>query len=1518
MNRAVKKILIRRCSSLIKIASLAFSLFFLWSASAIAQVINNNGASVSLTNGIVVNSRDAINTAGLLVNGGELNLSGNFTNTAVTNGSTGIFRIGGNWTNSGGIFNPGTSTVIFNGNDIQSIIRTGGETFFNLSLANSASPGFDRLMLINDVTIQNSLTLSSGNILAGSNKLLLVNPVTNALNYTSVTGSRIIGKFERGVSQTLNYLFPLGTLLNYNPANLSFSNISQVGTVLSEFITPPSIDSTGLPLPDPPDEVARVYQDGLWSFTSNSFSSSNFNINLNAAGFATFPIQDITRIIKRTAGSDWTLDGSHSPASGTIVFRNNLTGDISPLGTQFTLAQSRPRIIKQPDDTIVCEKSPATFTIIATSTRTLTYKWYKEPAILLTGPGYTITNDGTLIIINTVLADSGYYYCIVTDDYGNFTRSNSARLWVNKRPIATATPSAQDHECSNVPFTNIVLGETHGVPGTTYIWTRTEPSGITTTMPTGGTVPNIGDFLAGTFTNTTDAPITITFTIIPVGPSPTFCTGETIYATITVNPTPRVIPVSLQDDLCDLRNANEALNNTHITLTTPTVTTKGEMRFDYTVSLSGLPGQLVGDTTPAEDLLPNHIINLTYRNNTDTIQTVTYSITPKVNGLSCPVGLTVDHVVRIHALPLPRVTPPPSIDVLQPLTCTGGTGLAALKAVISEGANPYDIIWRGPVGYYMRDSVEIRNLSSGKYVVQVTDNIGCMRKDSIIIVPQLARGYINATIIQPGNYHVTCIGDADGTVLISATSGITPPYNYWLVKDGTDTVSTGIFSNNLNLSDPTTYRIVTGLATGVYTLYIRDKNGCNEENPKSVTLKPPPPVIVTFEKSQYPGGYNISCKGYNDGAVWVSAISGGRGGYKYYWYTFDGFIPGPVNTNRIDSITAGTYYLEVTDTLGCKTLFDVTLIEPQGIELANYRLSFSRDSSYNISCNGFSDGEINITITGGSGTYNFSWTGTGGFTATTEDIYNLKAGTYTVTIADISNTTCILMPIPVFTLTEPDPLNIDVVKSISTDGNYNINCAGGIGSIDLTVTGGSTGNYRYVWSTDNGSGIIEGMGDQYALTAGSYNVVVTDSNRCMATAGINLTEPEPLAAELIPKHITCEVPGFDNGSIDLTVTGGIVPYTYLWSNGAVTEDVGNLTEGNYTVTATDFNGCNIIDSVKINLPPPVEFTSVVSDYNGYNISCSGYNNGFISINPVSGEAPFIYSWQGPDGFISSDQNISGLKAGQYQLVITDVSSCVAAGNFNLTEPGRLGINLLLSQSNDGNYNINCAGNNTGSIDAEAVNHVGAASYLWPDGFIGKSRAGLTAGTYRLIVMDQNGCHADTTVTLTEPDSIKIIFNVIPPFCPDSPDGELSIEVTGGIETGGYNYRWGDNSTGNSLSGIGGGTYRVIVTDINNCIAVDSVKVEALNESCLVIPNAFSPNGDNINDEWNIGMKHLYPQMEVKIFNRWGELLWQSEKGYPQPWDGKSRGTILPIDSYHYIIELHDGKKPVIGNVTIVR
>jgi gliding motility-associated-like protein len=594
------------------------------------------------------------------------------------------------------------------------------------------------------------------------------------------------------------------------------------------------------------------------------------------------------------------------------------------------------------------------------------------------------------------------------------------------------------------------------------------------------------------------------------------------------------------------------------------------------------------------------------------------------------------------------------------------------------------------------------------------------------------------------------------------------------------------------------------------------------------------------------------------------------------------------------------------------------IAEPDGMQLASSQKSLSPDGNFNISCNGGNNGSVSMVVTGGSGNYIFLWNGPNGFTSTSKDIAGLKAGTYTCSVKDLNG--CVLTPSPSFTLTEPTALAINsTILSGSSDGAYNINCFGANdGWAHLSVSGGSIGNYTYNWTTTNGSGIVQGQRDQNALSAGSYHIVISDLNNCSIVKDITLTQPPEFLIQLAPVNITCKSPGFNNGSINLTVSGGIGPYTYLWSNGAVSEDITDLTPGNYSVTVRDINGCIKIASAEIQLPPVLNYTKSLSDYNGFNISCNGMSNGFIHIDPTTGSAPFVYTWTGPAGFTSSSKNVSDIRAGQYSLLIVDNNECKASETFVLSEPEKLTINYDLSESTAGGFNINCAGDSSGFITVNPLNQVKTVDYLWDDGLFGKTRTNLPAGNYNLIISDANNCHASAVITLTEPDSIKIIFNITPPFCPDKPDGRIETSITGGVSGNNYSYYWSDNSTGRNLTNIPEGKYKVTVTDLNGCIADKSADVEAMNETCLVIPNAMSPNGDLINDVWNIGMIELYPSMEVKIFNRWGQSIWRSEKGYPRPWDGTSNGSALPIDSYHYIIDLHNGSKPLVGNITIVR
>jgi gliding motility-associated-like protein len=344
------------------------------------------------------------------------------------------------------------------------------------------------------------------------------------------------------------------------------------------------------------------------------------------------------------------------------------------------------------------------------------------------------------------------------------------------------------------------------------------------------------------------------------------------------------------------------------------------------------------------------------------------------------------------------------------------------------------------------------------------------------------------------------------------------------------------------------------------------------------------------------------------------------------------------------------------------------------------------------------------------------------------------------------------------------------------------------------------------------------------------------------------------------------------------------------------------------------------ETVTIWVHPRLKYSKELSDYHGYNISCFGKSNGYIRISPSPETAelePLIFNWSGPEGFTSSDEDISGLKAGHYIMSITDKNKCTVTEEFDLTEPDKLGMTINTSTSSDGTYNINCADGKTGIIDVSAFNYVGQVDYLWENGQIGSTRTNLSAGDYKIVIKDSNGCLAESNVTLTAPEKISIAFDISESFCPEKPDGEIRVIASGGV-SGDYTYLWSDNSTQKDILNIPAGLYSVTVTDMNGCSAKDIARLNGMNKICLIIPEAFSPNGDLINDIWNIENTDLYPEIEITIYNRWGQALWKSEKGYPISWDGRSRGEELPIDSYHYAIDLHNGSQTIIGAITIIR
>ena len=311
--------------------------------------------------------------------------------------------------------------------------------------------------------------------------------------------------------------------------------------------------------------------------------------------------------------------------------------------------------------------------------------------------------------------------------------------------------------------------------------------------------------------------------------------------------------------------------------------------------------------------------------------------------------------------------------------------------------------------------------------------------------------------------------------------------------------------------------------------------------------------------------------------------SRGTAPYLYIWSNGD-------ETQDISNLVAGNYLVDVIDSNGCSSSIEIQINEPSEI--------LAEVSVINISCSGSNDGSIDISVSGGTAPYTYLWSNG----ENTEDLSNLSGNQFlSVEITDSNN--CVLFISDIY-ISEPEPMTI-------SENHTMVSCYGeSDAAIDISVSGGS-GEYTYNWS--NGS-VTQDINN---LSTGVYFVIATDENDCTVSIEVEITEPEELIISSELSNISCY--GGSDGSIVLTVSGGVTPYNYFWSNGETTEDLSNIGPGLYSVLVTDTNNCT--ETLEFEITEPEELT-IIADVS--NISCFGGNDGSIDIT-VSGVLVIIVS-----------------------------------------------------------------------------------------------------------------------------------------------------------------------------------------------------------------------------------------------------------------------------------------------------
>lgn len=710
------------------------------------------------------------------------------------------------------------------------------------------------------------------------------------------------------------------------------------------------------------------------------------------------------------------------------------------------------------------------------------------------------------------------------------------------------------------------------------------------------------------------------------------------------------------------------------------------------------------------------------------------------------------------------------------VSCPGSSD-GSIDITATGGTPNYQYLWQDGHGGTFTTQ-DLNGLAAGTYHLEVMDGHGCFIDTTFTLTAPTA---ITATaLVQPA----VCHGENNGAIDMTPAGGVAPYSYQW---NG----PAGFGASSQDLAD---------LAAGVYTVAISDANGCQSIHAFSVTE----PGTFTFDAISTEPSCNTSA----DGSLQVVA-GGGTPPYQYAWIGPGGFS---ANTANISGLTGGTYHLTLTDDNGCSTLFSATLQQPP--VLTAFVISVKNHGGHDISCAGAADGQVITVFDGGTAPYTFAWTGPNGFTANTQDIDFLEAGTYTLTITDAGGCTVTSS----VTLVEPPALTSEAAAS-SYAGGYNTSCNGALdGSIVLTPQGG-TPAYSVTWSGPNG--FSSSSWQITGLAPGTYTATITDNNGCTASSASTLSAPDPLTANATASDIACH--GGSTGEIDLQVAGGSGSYSYQWNGpGAFTATSQNLSgipAGTYEVAVTDVNGCTTDATVTIHAAPAIELhTNIITT------ECQGANTGAIDLAVSGGTGNHSFLWTGFPAFSATTEDISSLFAGVYTVTVTDDAGCTATASYNVGEPDLFQITATLSNMTGG-YHVSCADASDGSISASVTGGTGPYTYFWngPNGFtaITPNLNDLAPGQYVLTVHDSNGCNAGAAFTLVAPQPVLIgIAVTAQPGCDDSADGSIGAHITGGVAP--YSVSWsgphGSLGIGQNLAQIGAGTYTAVVTDALGCTA----------------------------------------------------------------------------------------------------
>ena len=824
-----------------------------------------------------------------------------------------------------------------------------------------------------------------------------------------------------------------------------------------------------------------------------------------------------------------------------------------------------------------------------------------------------------------------------------------------------------------------------------------------------------------------------------------------------------------------------------------------------------------------------------------------------------------------------------------PFGSDGEINLTISGGVQKPGVEKYDISWSGPNGF-TSTAENITGLSVGNYTVTVTDRNGCteVRAIELKAPPPIV---VNSVIKDQNNtgFNITCNGEADGEIEINPSggfraivNGLQNSYTYsWTAGANSDGDVGVIPAGKQN------ERNQQNLVAGKYIVTVTDDNGCT--NTTEHEIKQPLKLEFTGERSKY-NGFQISEDGKNDGTITIvpSQLTGDHkfGGasdinkeYTYSWTAGAnddgdvGVIPaGKQNEMNQENLIAGKYTLKITDSNFCEESVNFEMREPNLLTL-DVETDF-----LNIPCFGEKTGVFTAKIAQGSvPPYTYTLNGTDYLGAPiTEQIistnavshtFNVRAGTYTVTVVDLNNATKTTAP---ETYTNPVGGELIIKESISEHNNkvHQISCNGAKdGFIEVLPEGGTLngGQYEYTWTavdnSDPANPVVINLPNPKnqkitGLGPGDYTVVVKDKNLCEKTKTYSIREPEKILFENISEtNITCSLAngGTNDGTIEIKVSKGTGIYTFTWTkddvvfNPADPTKLTGLAKGSYKLVLAD--SCETITKLfDIVEPDPLLITLDQKT----DILCHGDTTGQLLVTVSGGNSPYSYNWEDDSGNtynrdvgnVFNKGDLSNIPAGKYKLTVTDNLGCITTmQNIDVTQPNKLVVDIAQTD-------LNCASLSNGSITVTPSGGVGPYTYSWSDLGNGPNRIDLAAGKYTVKVTDKNLCEESVEVTIADAPLFKIDPVVTPITCFGANDGKISLNLQGG--TGTVSVLWTDDATaGVNRTGLKPGSYNVVLTDdaacsINRIIQITEPRELTLSATVIDALDCVDPLSGSIN------------------------------------------------------------------------